>query len=410
MAETIMPQRPEDRRTYSGSNREPSTAFCLLLRLLTLRCTEKQMKLLLDHPDSPYIRAIGFLYLRYAGDPVSIWRWIEPYLYDEEPIQIEANVAKQQETIGDFVRNLFSNRNYHGTMLPRLPIQIEREIQVKLLQAEKVEERAKKHAANRHTMEYFKKLGSKCRALYGDDENPTQWYDAVIDRVITTNEDTLQPLRNPKFVVTFPEYGNTETVLLGEMEMPGVASDEPIKRGGFTDRESSRRGCVHDTRTGDRGYPQSDGKRGHGYRDRGYNNLSRDNRGYDDGRNAYRGRGRDKRRNGDGHRDWDGQTQRRWDRPRGVAEGLPSEDDLYEEVRRRERETVTTSRSRGPPKDRIAPSLPRDVPRSQSHRSSRGYGMPPPPQNSTADVPRKRTGEELRAIQEKKRKLMAKYG
>ena len=176
------------------TGKQPSNAFCLLLRLLTLRCSEKQMKLLLDHVDSPYIRGIGFLYLRYAGHPKKIWGWVEPYLYDDEPITVAATSNKnrsqhgrqqQNETIGDFVRRLFSSeRDYYGTMLPRLPIQVERELQVKLLFAEKIQDRAKKHLLNRKTMDYFKTLGSRVMALYGDDENQITWYEGVVDRVV----------------------------------------------------------------------------------------------------------------------------------------------------------------------------------------------------------------------------------
>lgn len=379
------------------------------------------MKLLLDHPDSPYIRAIGFLYLRYAGDPKTIWQWIEPYLYDEEPIQIQASVAKQKETVGDFVRLLYTNRNYCGTILPRLPIQMEREIQVKLLQAEKIEERAQKHASNRQTMESFKKLGSKCMALYGDEENPIQWYDAVIDRVITTSEETQQRLRNPKFVVTFPEYGNTETVSLGKMEMPGSNTDEPPRRGGFSDRGSDRRGYGSDKRKDDQGYHNSDRRKGYADSDRGYNNYSRDDRGYSNRRDTFRDRDSDRRSYDDDRWDRGGQQSRDRDRPEYGATAVPNEDDLYEEVRRRERETVTTSSrasvsrrsqsaetslvtssSHGRPQR--APSPPPRK-RSQSRDDAR-----PPTQSGAAPAPRKRTAEELAAIQGKKRKLMAKYG
>lgn len=36
-----------------------STAFCLLYKLYTLRLTRKQVNGLLQHSDSPYIRALG---------------------------------------------------------------------------------------------------------------------------------------------------------------------------------------------------------------------------------------------------------------------------------------------------------------------------------------------------------------
>lgn len=43
----------------SGNMRGPSTAFCLLYRLCTLKLNVKQVKDLLDHRDSPYIRAVS---------------------------------------------------------------------------------------------------------------------------------------------------------------------------------------------------------------------------------------------------------------------------------------------------------------------------------------------------------------
>jgi pre-mRNA-splicing factor 38B len=381
-----------------GSDRDPSTAFCLLLRLLTLRCTEKQMSLLLEHQDSPYIRAIGFLYLRYAGDPETIWKWIEPYIYDDEPLQVQNNASKinKSETIGDYVQFLFSNKDYYGTILPRFPIQFERDLQVKLLQAEKIEERAKKNASNPQRMNFFKTLGSKVVALYGDDENPVTWYEGVVERVITTHEETGSPLRNPKFVVTFPEYGNTETVTLGEMEMLGSNLDAAPERGGH----AGRGGYSDRPRDDNRGY----GDRGRGYgRDRGDGD-----RGYDSHRRDDHRRGPDSGRGG--------RPSDRWERGSGgrPAAALPSEHDLYEEVRRRERDTVTANGRRRPPSTKSSlsghsndrqrhspsPAAPRGAPKERS----------PPPSDSSGPAPRKRTAEETSAIQDKKRRLMAKYG
>jgi pre-mRNA-splicing factor 38B len=41
-----------------------STAYCLLFKLFTLKLTRKQLNSLLTHPDSPYIRGLGFMYIR----------------------------------------------------------------------------------------------------------------------------------------------------------------------------------------------------------------------------------------------------------------------------------------------------------------------------------------------------------
>lgn len=43
-----------------------STAFCLLYKLFTLKLTRKQVMGLITHTDSPYIRALGFMYIRYV--------------------------------------------------------------------------------------------------------------------------------------------------------------------------------------------------------------------------------------------------------------------------------------------------------------------------------------------------------
>jgi len=440
---------------------QPSTAFCLLLRLLTLRCSEKQMKLLLDHVDSPYIRGIGFLYLRYAGDPKSIWGWIEPYLYDDESITVAAtsskNKARQQgsqketETVGDFVRRLFSSeRDFYGTMLPRLPIQFERDIQVKLLFAEKIEERAKKHLSDRKTMDYFKTLCSRVMALYGDDENPITWYEGVVDRVLLRDEETSRELKIPKFVVTFPEYGNTETVTLGEMEMMGVALDSDN-----TNKVSASR----DDQRGDGSYDRSHGGRsrdydkgGHrdyerkSYSDRGYRDEVDRRRGRVEPRRGYHsnddhGRRHDSSRRGysDGDDRWkrDSDSRRgygRDDRSSRSGPALPSSDDLYEEVRRRERANVTArgnqAVARRPRSAKSSPSAP--APYKSSRQGStnhppadanRGYSSSQErirsniaPLGSVASesapppAEKKRSLDEIAAQQEKRRKLMAKYG
>jgi len=198
-----------------------------------MRSTINQMTLMLNHVDSPYIRAIGFLYLRYTCEPPHLFSWFQPFLFDEEPIQVRASKktaisqqgrnggdgnATTDHTIGSFVRMLLSSRDYCGTTLPRLPIQIERDIQVALLQAEKIQKRADTHFRNKRTMELFQTLGSKVMATYEDEDNPLTWYEAEVDRVILRGEDG-ELLKRPKFVVTFTEYGNTEIVTLGEMDV-----------------------------------------------------------------------------------------------------------------------------------------------------------------------------------------------
>ncbi|KAI8909388.1 putative RNA binding protein [Powellomyces hirtus] len=109
-----------------------STAFCLLYKLWTLKLTVKQVQGLITHTDSPHIRAIGFLYLRYVGKPADLWEWYEPYLDDDEELQVEAGPKPRSMTMGHFLRELLTENKWIGTILPRIPVPIARDIEKKL--------------------------------------------------------------------------------------------------------------------------------------------------------------------------------------------------------------------------------------------------------------------------------------
>ena len=385
------------------------------------------MSLMLDHVDSPYIRCIGFLYLRYAADPSTLWSWFEPYLHDVETVQIRQ--GKADTTVGKYVASLLSDLEYYGTRLPRLPLAIERQFKVKLLQAERVEERAKKHLENQAAMGYFQKVDARIQALYGDDENPITWYDAVVDRVILRDQESGEMLPRPKFQVTFPEYGNTELVTLGEVDLPGSNdSKQPAMERGWGsegyDRRSERdyprdddrdrgRGYGHDSYRGshDRGGGRYDSRerdaRGRGYhddRDRGNESLRRDDR--------YDAREREYRR----------ERSRSRDRDEKLNNARREEQDLMEEVLRRERDKTaakgkayaarppTFKNSLGSPGmqsrhlEQDEKWRPRGNEAKQAERDDAKDSKP-----AAAPVVQK-TAAELAAIEEKKRKLVSRYG
>lgn len=361
--------------------KQPSTAFCLLLRLLCLRMTSHELDQTIRHVDSPYIRAIGFLFLRFGGcTPDDVWGWIEPFLQDDEEFSVEQGKQSSNAiTMGDFIRKLFQERDYYGsTPLPRFPSHIERDLQVKLLAADKIAERAKQHYKNQQRMKLFESVGCQIRALYGDEENPIAWYDAVVDRVITRSDDGERSLRYPKFVVTFTAYGNTETVTLGEIDARGGDGDDANNNNRL------------------RNIPAGPSYTGHG---RGYDNGRK---GYDDRRSSYRYPETNDRR-----------PQRRND-----------EHSLYDEVRRAEQEKVASSDkghwARRPPstKSNLASKGTQSVHdeiNKPKHRPAVVSSTNTPNEHGTSPTPpvpppRKRTSEEIAAIEEKKRKLLSRYG
>jgi pre-mRNA-splicing factor 38B len=184
--------------------------------------TPHQLQNTIQHEDSPYIRAIGFLYSRFAGIPAEIGPIIQPHLLDlENEIAIGPSGHRQKKlSMGEFLCKLFGgSTDYFGeTSLPRFPKHAEPTIAVLVLAAEKIMERAQRHVRNQYPRDRFR-IQANVRALYSDPDNPPAWYPAVIDRVIDHDPDTHKPLQYPRYVVTFPEYGNTETVTLGEIDL-----------------------------------------------------------------------------------------------------------------------------------------------------------------------------------------------
>eukprot|EP00112_Aurelia_sp_Birch-Aquarium-sp1_P005260 Seg1597.5 transcript_id=Seg1597.5/GoldUCD/mRNA.D3Y31 product="Pre-mRNA-splicing factor 38B" protein_id=Seg1597.5/GoldUCD/D3Y31 len=108
-----------------------SSCFCLLFKLFTLKLTRKQLKGLLDHCDSPYIRGIGFMYIRYCIQPKEIWSWVEEYLEDEEEIDVKAGGGCTM-TIGQLIRSFILKLEWYGTLFPRIPVPVEKDIRARL--------------------------------------------------------------------------------------------------------------------------------------------------------------------------------------------------------------------------------------------------------------------------------------
>ncbi|XP_013166977.1 PREDICTED: pre-mRNA-splicing factor 38B [Papilio xuthus] len=108
-----------------------STAFCLLYKLYTLRLTRKQVNGLLQHTDSPYIRALGFMYIRYTQPPADLFDWYVDYLDDEEEIDPRAG-GGGPTTIGALVRQMLIKLDWFSTLFPRIPVPIQKQIEQKM--------------------------------------------------------------------------------------------------------------------------------------------------------------------------------------------------------------------------------------------------------------------------------------
>lgn len=112
----------------SGNARGPSSAFCLLYRLGQLKPSPPDLREMLDHKDSPYIRALGLLYLRFCADPRDLWKWFRRYVKDSEEFFPSPGSNSKAVTIGTFARDILLDQYYFETLFPRIPKNINDEI------------------------------------------------------------------------------------------------------------------------------------------------------------------------------------------------------------------------------------------------------------------------------------------
>ncbi|XP_034038384.1 pre-mRNA-splicing factor 38B isoform X2 [Thalassophryne amazonica] len=108
-----------------------STAFCLLYKLFTLKLTRKQLMGLITHTDSPYIRALGFMYIRYTQPPTDLIDWYDGFLDDDEMpiVQQELDVKAGGGcvmTIGEMLRSFLTKLEWFSTLFPRIPVPVQK--------------------------------------------------------------------------------------------------------------------------------------------------------------------------------------------------------------------------------------------------------------------------------------------
>jgi len=108
-----------------------SSAYCLLFKLFTLKLTERQLLQLINHRDSPYIRGLGFMFIRYCQHPNTFWEWFEPYMEDDEEIDPKAGSGSLM-TIGQMIRSFLLKPDWYSTLFPRIPVPIHKVINERL--------------------------------------------------------------------------------------------------------------------------------------------------------------------------------------------------------------------------------------------------------------------------------------
>lgn len=176
----------------AGCSRIPSSAYCLLLKMLMIRLTEKEMYNLLGFKKNPYVRCIGILYLRYTCPPDELWSWIGHYIDDPEIVRPCADQNKKM-TIGEYIKQIVSGIKYYNTVLPRIPMKIETEIKANILKHELIMKKNKNNEKYRDQYE----IDTPVMSLYSMD---CEWYKGKIVGIRDSGT----------FKIKYDEYGNEE--------------------------------------------------------------------------------------------------------------------------------------------------------------------------------------------------------
>ena len=289
---------------FIPNTRSPSSCFCLLYRCFQMRLTYKQLATMLDHPDSPLIPVVGLLYVRYVVDPKEAWGFYKPKVSDDT--EFDPGASGKKKTIAQFVQDIIDQIQYYDTILPRIPITIQRDMQVKILEAE----HEKKQLAEKRRQI---RVGMKVKALFYDDE---ETYDAEVKA-----ETKLG------FTVVFTEYGNEQDTSVADITLKdrGDRHDDDRKR----DRSKERSKGEGRDRSRDRDAPKD-------YREKRERDRSKD-------RERDRDRDSDRDRKRDRSRDRGGKSGDR-DRERDRSRDRGGKD-------RDRRRSRSRSRDRGPAKE-----------------------------------------------------------
>ena len=218
------------------------------------------------HPDSPFIIGVGLLYPRYGADPNVLWGYFKLVMDDETEIKVEQR--KSPTTIAKFARSLLDPCN---RQFPRIPARIDEAIQKNLHLEEEKQRRKERHLSQGNDRYFIR--GTEVIGLYEDEENPIEWYNAVIMEVLPVF----------RYTVKYTEYGNVETIGLGEIDFPDkrtiVGTDEA--------RKGNRKRDLNEASY------EGEHSRGYDNTRRGYSRNNDDNsrrefgREYDDKRRKY---------------------------------------------------------------------------------------------------------------------------
>mmetsp|Transcript_41905 Transcript_41905/g.98239 ORF Transcript_41905/g.98239 Transcript_41905/m.98239 type:complete len:620 (+) Transcript_41905:128-1987(+) len=128
-----IPQSVDTLDVYNpGSKTQPSCFFCCVYRLFTFpNIFEDELNEVISH-DNPFVRCVGFAYIRFVYPPNQLLEVLEDFLYDDMEIPTAQDGDGAKETIGEFVESLLIREKYFDYPMPRIPVKARQAIEEKI--------------------------------------------------------------------------------------------------------------------------------------------------------------------------------------------------------------------------------------------------------------------------------------
>lgn len=160
----------EEARTYiesvkpyqQNSNTVPTPMVVVLYRLFTMGIDARQLQLLVDMEGSPYVRCLGFLFVRIGLHPEELLPWLSEYMLDGEEFFVTKDQDSQRLTISEFLEQLLRQDTYFSTIIPRIPAGKKRQIEQTLATLPQCRKRTR---ANQEIIKVFEKEDVKVEVL-----------------------------------------------------------------------------------------------------------------------------------------------------------------------------------------------------------------------------------------------------
>mmetsp|Transcript_121222 Transcript_121222/g.343021 ORF Transcript_121222/g.343021 Transcript_121222/m.343021 type:complete len:728 (-) Transcript_121222:143-2326(-) len=114
------------------STMEPSCFICCVYRLHTMSLQEEELRYITDNQDSPLVRCVGFLFMRYSVPPEELWERLEEFILDDAKIFVRDGGKGLSTTIGEYIEGLLLKDKYLSTPLPRIPAAVRRRLEERI--------------------------------------------------------------------------------------------------------------------------------------------------------------------------------------------------------------------------------------------------------------------------------------